>query len=145
MATEDTKPVNEAFPEPAKADIIDARADGVLDAIKETTKDAYKRGGNETQCMPDVDAQRIVKDSAVFQIQHLVDDGADALKAAIDPKAGVPISEGKIAGLLEIERSGKNRTDIVKVLCDRLKIKSPREVTDAGPAYTNDTTAISKL
>jgi hypothetical protein len=37
-----------------------------------------------------------------------------------------------------MERSGKNRTDVVEVICAVLGIKSPYEVTDAGPSYTND-------
>lgn len=145
MSNKDAKPVNEAFPEPSKAEIINARADGVLDAIKESTKDAYKAGANETTGNPDLAPQRIVMDKEVFTIQHLVDGGVDALNEAIDPKKPNPLSEGKIAGLLEVERSGKNRTDVVRALCVRLGVKSPREVTDAGPAWTQDTTPVSKV
>ena len=65
--------------------------------------------------------------------------------ARIDQHADNAISESKIAGLLEMERSGRNRTEHVQVLCKRLGVKSPTEVTDAGPAYTNDTTQTNKL
>jgi hypothetical protein len=61
------------------------------------------------------------------------------LEKAISEDAEDLLSEEKVAGILILERSGPNRTDQVKVLCARLGVKSPLEVTKAGPAHTNDT------
>lgn len=76
---------------------------------------------------------------------HLLDGGFEALKKAIDPKAGVP--ENKVAGLLILERNGQNRTEFVKLLMKRLGIKDLRkELPQAGgPDYTNDTTNLTDL
>jgi hypothetical protein len=46
---------------------------------------------------------------------------------------------------LGLERSGQNRTEHVKVLCERLGVKSPYEVTQAGPAWTNDQTLLTEI
>jgi hypothetical protein len=132
---------NEAFPEPTKAEIIEARAEGVKDAIRESTKEAKMAGVDEGYGGDDTGKHRIEVDHGVFQLQHLLDLSADALKAELAGKGDYPaaISEGKVAGLLEMERSGKNRTEHVQAMCKHLGIKSPYEVTDAGPAFTNDT------
>jgi hypothetical protein len=37
-------------------------------------------------------------------------------------------------GLLDLERSGQNRTEYVEALCKRLGVDDPRDVTHAGPA-----------
>lgn len=135
---------SEAFPEPSKDEILEARAQGVKDAIAESTKEAYMRGANEGY--GDAPAGRqIVVDKEVFKLQDLLDLGADGLRDRIAEDADNPITEGKVAGLLEVERSGKNRTDVVKVLMERLGIESPYEVTAAGPGYTNDITPTTKL
>lgn len=75
----------------------------------------------------------------------LVDLGLDAFKEAIAEDAKNPIPESKVAGLVEIERSGKNRTEYVKALCDRLGVASPMEVTSAGPGFTNDVTEVNTI
>jgi hypothetical protein len=81
----------------------------------------------------------------VFHLTHLLDLDPAQLKKVLNGKAGpgfaIP-SQGQVGGLLEVERSGKNRTDVVEVLLDVLGIESPYAVTDAGPAYTNDVTRI---
>lgn len=76
---------------------------------------------------------------------HLVDLGLDAFKDAIKPDADPLVPEGKVAGLMELERSGKNRTEYVKALCDRLGVSSPLEVTSAGPGFTNDVSQINQI
>jgi len=73
----------------------------------------------------------------------LIDLGLDAFKDAIAEDADNAIPESKVAGLLELERSGKNRTEYVNALCKRLGVKSPLEVTGAGPSHTNDVTPVS--
>jgi hypothetical protein len=80
-----------------------------------------------------------------MQHAHLLDLSLDELKRVTDPKASYGIGEEKIAGLLKLERAGKNRTGYVQYLCKRLDIKSPYEVTNAGPSYTNDETPVTAL
>lgn len=70
----------------------------------------------------------------------------DELKSRLtDAKSPNPIGHEHARGLLALERSGKNRTDYVQMLCKVIGVKSPLEVTTAGPAYTNDTTSITPL
>lgn len=119
---------------PAK-DVKEAQLDGVKEAIADGAKQRFlSTDGVEVN-----DAEPgITPTYNVFHLQHLVDLDPKDLRAKLDGKDGETLSEGQIAALLEVERSGKNRTDVVKVLCDRLGIKTPYEVTDAGPNYTND-------
>lgn len=81
----------------------------------------------------------------IMQYAPILDLGIDAFKERIAEGAENPVPEEKVAGLLELERSGKNRTDYVQALCDRLGVKSPYEVTTAGPGYTNDVTATTEV
>lgn len=138
---------NEAFPEPKPAEIKAARKEGVKDAIRESTKDAYVSGANEGY--GDAPTQRFAGLKEVSHLQDLVDlpedDLADLLHGKGDHVHSGKLSEAQIAGLLEVERSGKNRTNVVKLLCKRLGVSDPREVTSAGPAHTNDTTNITAL
>jgi hypothetical protein len=104
----------------------------------------------ETPARPDPlasepEVQRIEVSADVMNLAYLLEQPPEVLANSLDGKAAdgtddpnaTPLTEGQIAGLLETERSGKNRTDIVKVLCDRLGIATPYEVTSAGPNYTN--------
>lgn len=143
-AAKTAKPHNDAFPEPSKSEIVAARAQGVKDAIQESTKDAYKTGANEGYGDSQSAGTKFEGMREVFHLQHLVDLHPDELKKTLDGTVDtkVALTEAQIAGLLEVERSGKNRTDVVKVLCERLGVKSPAEVTAAGPAYTNDITRL---
>lgn len=81
----------------------------------------------------------IVKTNDATHMDWLLDLDPDALTKTLKGEGDLsPIpTQGQIASLLEMERSGRNRTDVVEALCDVLGIKSPYEVTDAGPAYTN--------
>lgn len=76
---------------------------------------------------------------------HIVDLGLDAFKAAVAADAEPAIPEDKVAGLMELERSGKNRTEYVKALCDRLGVSNPFEVTNAGPGFTNDVSSVNQI
>ena len=134
----DTIKTDETLPDLPRADVEKAKLDGALDAVREGAKARFKAtdgvgvtGDAEAGITPTYD---------VFHLQDRVDLEPDALKAWLDGKDGsgfVP-SQGQVAGLLEVERSGKNRTDVVEVLCKHLGIKTPYEVTDAGPNFTND-------
>jgi hypothetical protein len=81
----------------------------------------------------------------VLPLEPLLKLSADDLEKAVSEKADNLLSEEQVAGILILERSGPNRTDQVKVLCKRLKVKSPYEVTKAGPAFTNDTTPVTAI
>lgn len=146
----DAPTASAAFPEPADEDKAKAREQGVLDAIKESTKEAYKSGANEGYG-DNGEGPRFNGTMEVAHLEHLVDLPIDKLNDVLNGKGvnpgdnPVPLSENQIAGLLEVERSGKNRTDRVRVLCKRLGIKSPYEATNAGPAYTVDTTNLNDL
>lgn len=125
---------DETLPDvPAKA-VEEAQLQGIKDAIAEDAGARFRAtdGVGVTE-----ETTGITPTYDVFQLQHLVDLAPDALEKALKGDGGPVISLGQAAGLLEVERSGKNRTDIVKVLVDYLGIKSPYEVTDAGPNYTN--------
>ena len=150
MATKkDTTPGSEAFPEPKPAEIKALRAEGVKDAIKESTKDAYISGANEGYGDDATATQRFNGMKEVAHLNDLVDLPEDDLNDLLNGKSDHPhagrLTDAQVAGLLEVERSGKNRTSHVKVLMKRLGIKSPYEATAAGPAYTNDTTNITAL
>ncbi len=144
MTKKEEKPAA-AFPEPSKADIVEAKAQGIKEAIAESTKNAYLSGAAEGYGDSDGNVRVFGGTRDVMQLLHLLDGSAEALKERVGEKSEIPLSEGKIAGLLEAERSGKNRTEYVKVLCERLKVSSPYEVTDAGPAFTHDTSNVSAL
>jgi hypothetical protein len=88
---------------------------------------------------------RIEVSAEVMHLAYLLEQPPEVLAFSLDGKLpdgspdpnAVALTEGQIAGLLETERSGKNRTDTVNVLCTRLGIATPYEVTSAGPNYTN--------
>lgn len=81
----------------------------------------------------------------IMQWASVVDLGLEAFEAAVSADAENTIPEDKVAGLLELERSGKNRTQYVAALCKRLGVKSPYEVTNAGPGHTNDVTSVTQI
>jgi hypothetical protein len=126
---------DETLPDvPAKV-VKEAQLDGIKEAISESAKSRFL----STDGIPEGEDVRTIRPTYdVFQLQHLVDLDPVALKDRLNSKDDFVLTEGQVAGLLEVERSGKNRTDIVKVLCDHLGIDSPYEVTNAGPNYTND-------
>lgn len=130
---------------PSQEEIQEARKEGVLDRVREaaTTQDIDQLKGDD----PEVGRFTQVNVDGTNQIEHLTDLGLDGLKEAIDPKKDEPLAEETIAKLLILERNGKNRTDFVKLMMDRLKIKDIRkELPQAGgPDYTNDVSAVSKL
>lgn len=130
---------------PSQEEIQEARKEGVLDRVRESanTQDIDMLKGDESE------RGRFshVNVDGTNQVEHLTDLGLDGLKSAIDPKKDELLAEEVIAKLLILERNGKNRTDFVKLLMDRLKIKDiHKELPQAGgPDYTNDVSAVSKL
>lgn len=132
------------LPNVSKAELDKAKKDGMLDAAKEQAKDNFKFLTDGNLPSP-ASGPQYPGSSDIMQYEPLIRLGIEDFKARIAEKAEVPVPEEKVAGLLALERAGQNRTDYVKALMSRLGIKSPYEVTDAGPDYTNDTTPVTKL
>lgn len=132
--------------QPTADEIADANKEGVLDKVRESANlqdDSSVQGD-------DPDGEKYPGMHEIMQWAYYVDFDLNALKAALDPKADNAIPDNKVAGLLGLERGGKNRTQFVKAYMDRLrianpKLKSPYDVTSAGPAFTNDTSSVSDL
>lgn len=130
---------------PSTAAVTKARNEGVTEAIKEDAKEAYRYATDGA--LPGEPPRRQIINTGEHTnfIDGLLALGPDALKAAVDEKADRPLTEEQVANLLELERSGPNRTPHVEILCKRLKIKSPFEVTTAGPGYTNDVSNVTPV
>lgn len=125
-----------------------AQAEGVKEAIKEDAKATYESltDGN----LPGVEPARQFNGmDDIMRFEGLLDLGVaefeDRISETPEAPVGAPLPEEKVAGLLSLERAGRNRTPYVKALCDRLGVKSPYEVTPAGPGYTNDIHPITDL
>lgn len=123
---------------------MDARHEGAVEAEKESAKQNVSLStgteNNETTMDPYLGSDEIMMWS------HIPELGLEAFEKALDPKADHPIPDDKIAGIYKLERNGKNRTEYVKLLRDRLGLKKGEDVPGAGgPDYTNDQTAITKL
>lgn len=121
-----------------------AKHDAAKDAATEAEKQriALSTGTETDEKAP---ANKWQGSDEIQMFAHMLDDGLEALKKYADPKDG--IAEDKLAGLLILERNGQNRTEYVKLLMKRLKIKDlKKELPQAGgPDYTNDQTLITDL
>lgn len=138
------KPQETAQPEVTAAEVEDARHQGAVDAISESAKHDYLTGGSMSTNV--VAPDRWPDRHEIMQWAYIIDFGLDDFKDAVsaEPKSHAFVPEGKIAGLVELERSGKNRTQYVQALLDRLDVESVYDVTDAGPDYSNDVTPMTK-
>lgn len=131
---------------PSESDVAKARAEGVTEAIREDAKEAYEYASDGALPGAPPGRQFTYSDAHTNMIDGMLALGPDELKAAVDEKAPAPLSDDQVANLLKLERNGPNRTPHVKILCDRLKVKSPLEVPGAGgPGYTNDVTNVSPV
>lgn len=131
---------------PSTGAVEKARNEGVTEAIREQAKEAYVYATDGQNPGEPPSGRQITNTGQHTNfIDGLLGLGPDDLKARVDEKADAPLSEEQVANLLELERSGPNRTPHVQVLCKRLNIKSPYEVTTAGPDYTNDTTNVTPV
>jgi hypothetical protein len=121
-----------------------ARKEGAIEAHKESAKQAVELStGTETN---ETEAPRFLGSDEIMLYADLVDLGIEQFKELVAEGGDRNLSEEKVAGLLKLERNGKNRTEYVKALCKRLGIKDPREVPGAGgPDYTVDVTPLTKL
>jgi hypothetical protein len=130
--------------EVSASEIDAARKDGAIEAEKDAAKNSYRYATDGNLAGDPDDAPRQFPGMHdVQQYAPMLSLGINEFEDAVGDKGGVP--EEKVAGLLEMERSGQNRTPYVQALCKRLKVKSPYEVTGAGPGYTNDVHPITEL
>lgn len=126
-----------------KSEIEKARKEGVLEAVREDAKAGYRYASDNG-----LGAGGGVKHPFrhdIMQYAGLLDLGVKAFEERVAEGSDNPVPEEKCAGLLELERSGRNRTPYVKALMKRLGVKSPYEITAAGPGYTNDVQPVTEL
>lgn len=138
----DAVEANSGLHAPSGARLAKAQAEGVADAVRENAKDTYQAltDGN----LPgDPPARQFTGMDDIQQYAGILDLDLDAFRDRVEKGGSLP--EEKVAGLLSLERAGRNRTPYVQALMARLGVKSPREVTIAGPGYTNDIHPISEL
>jgi hypothetical protein len=135
---------NSALQAPSAAQVASAQAEGVKEAIKEDAKDVYESltDGNLPGEPP---ARQFTGMDDIMRFEPLLDLGVDEFQRRIGDDTDGGIAEEKVAGLLSLERAGRNRTPYVKAMVDRLGVDSPYEVTNAGPGYTNDVHPITEL
>jgi hypothetical protein len=131
-------------PELSEAETLDAEKQGVKNAVTQSAETNFATQ-SATENNDEYAGDKWPDRHEIMQWSGLVSLGLDEFKAAIKDGATPYVPEGKVAGLLELERSGQNRTEYVEALCKRLGVKSPLEVTSAGPGHTNDVTSITKL
>lgn len=137
--------LNTGLAAPSEKDVKEARNEGITESIKEQAKESYEYATDGQLPGEPADQRFLGSSQHTNMIDGLLALGVDELKERIDPKADDLLSEDQVANLLKLERAGPNRTDHVKALCKRLDIKSPYEVTMAGPPYTNDQTNVTEL
>ena len=145
----DTKTTVAPGLELSKSDIADAKEEGALDAYREGGRTAVLADTGttgDTEAMADAERLRVAADLESTVIAPLLDLPLEMLvRRMTNDKVPDQIGFETVKGLLHLERSGQNRTGYVKAFCNRLGIDDPREVTSAGPAYTNDETSLSHL
>lgn len=126
----------------SQKDLDDARREGALEAAKEAGKAAFKYA-TDGNLMSEITGKSPPPGyDDVNLLAPLLGQPVEELKKQIAPDGPVP--EEKVYGLLALERNGQNRTDYVRAMMQRLGLKAD-ELPGGGPAYTNDSTSISKL
>lgn len=132
-----------ALPELSESEREAAEKDGLKAAYAQSAQTTFAtQSATES---PDYEGDRWPDRHDIMRWEPTLSLGLDEFKAAVADDAEPAIPESKVAGLMELERSGKNRTEYVAALCERLGVKSPLEVTSAGPGHTNDVTAVNKI
>jgi len=136
----------EGIPDMSAAEVKAAQKEGVAENIKEHTKrqlaaDTGTEGDIEESAKRD--QLRVPADLNTTFIAPFLNLGLDAFEERVAEKNKEPLDENVIKGLLALERNGKNRTDYVKALMKRLGVKSPFEVANGGPGYTNDVSNVT--
>lgn len=135
--------------EASKQEVVEAKHDGALDAVRDSGKAAVLADTGTTDdpdAVSEAQRLRVAPDLQSTVIAPLLDLPLDTLvKRLSNDKVQGHIDFETAKGLLHLERSGQNRTDYVKALMNRIGVKDPRDVTTAGPGYTNDVTNLSHL
>lgn len=130
-------------------EIAHAQHEGALEYVKEAGARAMAVDTGTTsnfEAAAERQAKQVPADFQSTFFAPLLDLPVDELESRLtNHKDPHPVGSDNARGLLALERSGKNRTDYVKMLCNVIGVKSPLEVTSAGPAWTNDTSAITPL
>ena len=134
---------NSALPALSESELAQARREGAKQDVQEAAKDQHRFLTD--MGIPGEPSRLINITDETTPLAPLLDLNEDALQARFDPKSDAPLGEEKVGALLALERAGKNRTSYVQLLCKQLGVKSPYEVTSAGPPYTNDTTNITEI
>lgn len=140
--TADRLEANSPLKAPSASEMASAQQEGVKEAIKEGAKGTYK-ALTDGNLLGDPPARQWTGMDDIMQYAGILDLDPDQFAERIGK--GGPVPEEKVAGLLELERAGKNRTPYVQELMKRLGVKHPGEVTNAGPGYTNDIHPVTKL
>lgn len=142
--TAETVEANSGLSMPSGSELAKAQSEGALEAAKESGKEAYEAltDGNLPGSTP---ARQYIGMDDIMQFEPLLDLDPEAFEARIAEDSDTPVPEEKVAGLLSLERAGRNRTPYVKAMCERLAVESPYEVTNAGPGYTNDQTPVTRF
>lgn len=147
--TKDNKTATQAGVDLSNKDIEGAKKEGALDYVKEGSRAAMAADTGTTgdvETMAEAERLRVAPDANTTPLAPLLDLSLDVLVPRLtNDKVPDPISFDAAKALLALERAGRNRTGYVKALCERIGAKSPYEVTSAGPAYTNDETAVTVL
>lgn len=139
-AQSDAKPEEiQHFPELTDAEKTAAEKEGVKAAYKQSAQTNFAtRSATESESVGDRWPDR----HEIMRWEHLLGLDLVAFEAAIDEKAEPAVPESKVAGLVELERSGKNRKQYCDILIKRLGVSSVYEVTSAGPGYMNEVAPI---
>jgi hypothetical protein len=138
----DAVEANSGLNAPSGAQLAQAQAEGVAEAVKESAKDTYHALTDGNLPGEPVGRQFTGMDE-IMQYAGILDLDYDGFAQRVEK--GGPVPEEKVAGLLSLERAGKNRTPYVEALMKRLGVDHPGEVTNAGPGYTTDITSLKKL
>lgn len=142
--TAESLEANSVLKAPSDSQVKSAQAEGVKEAVKEAAKDTYKAltDGN----LPgDPPGRQFIGMDDIMLWEPILDLDPKAFEARIAENGEPPVPEEKVAGLLSLERAGRNRTPYVKAMMERLEIDHPGEVTNAGPGYTNDIHPVTDL
>lgn len=130
------------FPELTEAEKTAAEKEGVKAAIKQSAQTNFTtRSATES----DAPGDRWPDRHEIMRWEHLLSLDLVAFEEAIDAKAEPAVPESKVAGLVELERSGKNRKQYCDILTKRLGVSSVYEVTSAGPGYMNEVSQVTAI
>ena len=142
-ATEQAVAGNSNLEPLSESELASARKEGAKQDVQESAKDAHHflTAGN----LPGDPPQRQWTGyDEIMRFAPALDLGVDEFTDAIAADAKRPIPEEKVYGLLALERNGRNRTEYVRAMMDRLDLKA-NELPGGGPGHTNDITPVSKL